>query len=259
MIGWTSAHFFLICCQFCSITITMASFPRCDRTHSLHVNPPRIWNNLASFRATIKLSDECNIPFQLLHYNALARGGVKIKIQWSEAHIPFHSLQSYIMINIDIEHHIMINMSQIGWEIKNNCQSRLPDFAQLIHWRSFSLERLRGDSSISAPPDSRQCQELPFLCFSLSCPELEKTPHGNDMQCQFWSKNAFREEYEINFLRLLVLFSPKKYFPRKMPCFLVEVWPNGSTGLLNLAGKPFEISIMSNDQSNGLVHHACVP
>ena len=83
----------------------------------------------------------------------------------------------------------------------------------------FLLERLRGDSFISAPPDSRQCQELPFLCFSLSCPELEKTPHGNDMQCQFWSKNAFREEYEINFLRLLVLFSPKKYFPRKCLVF----------------------------------------
>ena len=32
-----------------------------------------------------------------------------------------------------------------------------------------------------------------------------------------------------------------------------------ATALLNLARKPFEISIMSNDQDNGLVHHACVP
>ena len=54
-------------------------------------------------------------------------------------------------------------------------------------------------------------------------------------------------------------FSLKKYFPARNALFLAEVWPNGSTGLLSLARKPFEISIMSNDQDNGLVHHACVP
>ena len=54
-------------------------------------------------------------------------------------------------------------------------------------------------------------------------------------------------------------FFSQKVFSKRNALFLVEVWPNGSTGLLNLARKPFEISIMSNDQSNGLVHHACVP
>ena len=55
------------------------------------------------------------------------------------------------------------------------------------------------------------------------------------------------------------LLSLKKYFPTRNALFLAEFWPNGSTGLLSLARKPFEISIMSNDQDNGLVHHACVP
>ena len=69
MISWTAEAFlqisfqnfpprifFLICCQFCSIT--MAPFSRCDRTHSLHLNPPSIWKNLKTFRATRKSSDE---------------------------------------------------------------------------------------------------------------------------------------------------------------------------------------------------------
>ena len=69
--------------------------------------------------------------------------------------------------------------------------------------------------------------------------------------------NGHRKSDEINFLRLQI-FS-LKYCPTRNALFLAEVWPNGSTGLLSLARKPFEISIMSNDQDNGLVHHACVP